>query len=107
MSAMLGGPVSQVLWKASFPFYFICPWDLVAVSHVIEKLKDSERWGLSQYKNSRLGLTPFFRGPEDNRVCRLDKARKRDLASFLVLPSNPTPISQPRRRLERAGMGFL
>lgn len=48
MSAMLGGPVSQVLWKASFPFYFICPWDLVAVSHVIEKLKDSERWGLSQ-----------------------------------------------------------
>lgn len=50
---------------------------------------------------------PCLRGPEDDRVCRLDKARKRDLASFLVLPSNPTPISQPRRRLERAGMGFL
>lgn len=67
----------------------------MAVSHLIQKQKDSERWGLSQYSNSRLGRTPFFRGPEDNRVCRLDKARKRDLAFFLVLPFNPTPISQP------------
>lgn len=83
MSAMLGGPVSQVLWKASFSFCFICHWDLLADSHLIQKLKDSERWGLSQYKNSRLGLTPFFRGPEDNRVCRLDKARKTDRAGLL------------------------
>lgn len=43
VSAMLGGPISQVLWKASFPLYFVCSWDLVAVSHLIKKLKDSRR----------------------------------------------------------------
>lgn len=49
-----------------------------------------------------------LRGPEANRVCRLDKARKRHLASFLVLPSNPIPISQPccEPHQEKAGGGW-
>lgn len=76
---------------------------------MIKKLKDSRRLGLSQCSNSRLGLTPFLRGPEDNRVRRLDKARKRDL-TFLILPSNPTrsisqPCSEPHQE-EKAGRGW-